>query len=50
MGRKLNYGFSFRPINLAGAREGDERAESVDLLAEEARDLSRTAATTAQRR
>jgi hypothetical protein len=30
MGRKLNHGFSFRPINLAGARKGDERGEPVD--------------------
>jgi hypothetical protein len=31
MGRKLTYVFSFRPINLAGARKGDERAELVDF-------------------
>ena len=27
MGRKLNYVFSFRPINIGRARKGDERAE-----------------------
>jgi hypothetical protein len=31
MGRKLNDVFSFRPINVGGARKGDERAEPLDF-------------------
>jgi hypothetical protein len=37
MGRKLNYGFSFRPVNMTGAPKGDEGAESVDFPAEGSR-------------
>ena len=45
MGRKLNYVFSFRPINIPGAREGDERGELVDLSAEASRPGRLVAAT-----
>jgi hypothetical protein len=45
MGRKLNYVFSFRPINISGAREGDERAETVAFPAEASRPGRLVAAT-----
>jgi hypothetical protein len=45
MGRKLNYVFSFRPINIRGARRGDERAKPLDFPAKPTRPGRLVAAT-----